>query len=162
MRTDIGTQVFPLRILRIGRGPNRIRPNVAEPARHSNAIRPNQILGFVVGGVGVIPDGIPFLLGGLIEVRVRKHTKSDDAGRVPVERADRQIFPARTRFHARVLLLVLERVRRAVRAALIEPEVVALRVRTGRLDVAGLVDEPEVVPAVVKEKFGRQCRRKRA
>src|SRR5690348_5086145 len=136
-------------MLRIGRGPNGVRPNVAESAGHSNAIRPNQILGLVVGWVGVIPNGIPFLLGGLIEVRVRKHTKPDDAGRVPVKRAHRNVFSSCADFYAWVLLLVLEWIGRAVRAALIQPQAEAVGVRPGRLFEAGLIYHAVVFPSVI-------------
>ena len=56
---------------------------------------------------------------------------------------------ARADRDARILRLVLERVGRTVGAALVEPQVVALRVRSAGFLEARLVDEPQVVPAVV-------------
>src|SRR6185295_17848500 len=68
---------------------------------------------------------------------------------------------ARAGGDAGILLLVLERIRRAVRRALIEPEAVALRIRPGRLDEARLVDQPEILPAVVTARLERRMRRHR-
>jgi hypothetical protein len=122
---------------------------MAEPARHADAVRPHQVLRQVIARVAVVTLRVPSLRCRLIEIRVREQAQADHAGRVAVERADRQILAAGTDFHARIFLLVLERVGRTILAALVEPQTEAIRIRRRRLLEARFVDQAEIVPAVV-------------
>ena len=138
---------------RIGRRIDRARPDMAEAAGHADAIGPHQLRIVVVFLVGVVAFGVPVLGGRLVEIGIGKQPQADDAGAIAVIGADRQGLPvadrraARADLDARIFRFILERIGRAVLAALIEPEAEALRVRTRRLFETGLVDKTEPAPA---------------
>ena len=138
---------------RIGGRIHRARSDVAEAARHADAIRPHQVLAVVVARVGVVALRVPGLGGLLVECGVREQAQADDAARIAVERADRlrravaERLAARADRDARILALVLERIGGAALGADVEPEAAPVRVGRGGALEARLVDEPEVVPA---------------
>ncbi len=147
---DVRAEVFPLRILRIVGRLDRVRPDVAEPARHADPVRPHELLPEVVALVGVVLRRIPLLGRRLIEIGIRKEPQADDAGRPSVGGADGQLVLApRADGDARVLLVVLEGVGRTVGPPPVEPEPVPVGIGPFRLLEARLVDETEEVPAVV-------------
>src|SRR5262249_54286328 len=90
-----------------------------------------------------------------------KEPQADDAARPAVVRAHGHIPAAGTDLHAGILLLVLEWIRRAVGAALVEPQPEALRIGTRGLLEARLVDQSEVFPSVVAAGLERGVRRQR-
>src|SRR5277367_1729196 len=83
---DVRTEILPLRILRIRRRLHRIWSDVAEPASHSDSIRPDQLLVVVIAWVFVKALGIPFLRCSFVEVRIRKQSQSHNPGRITVVR----------------------------------------------------------------------------
>src|SRR6266446_3512882 len=84
LSTHVGTQVFPLWIFGVSRRFHRIRSNMAECTRHSDAIRFNQLLGVVIGRVGVITLGVPNVGRRLVKCGIRKETQTDNSGRKAV------------------------------------------------------------------------------
>ena len=104
----------------------------------------------VVARVGVVATRRPTSSPPARRSRIREQPQADDAGRVAVVRSRRvDRLAARADRDARILLLVLERIGRAVGRALVEPEPVALGSGPVGLVEARLVDQPEVLPAVV-------------
>ena len=144
---DVGGEVLPLGVLRVGGRPDGARPDVAERARHADAVGPHQVLRVVVLRVGVVAHGVPLLGRRLVEVGIREQPEADDPRRLPVVGAHRHAPAPGSDPDARVPLLVLEGVGRTVRAPLVEPQAVALGIRAGRLVEAGLVDQAEILPA---------------
>ncbi len=142
-------EVRPARVLGIGGRADGIRADVAEPARHADPVRLDEIAGLVVLRVAVVALGIPLLAGVLVEGRVREQAQPDDPGGLTVVRPDRHRLAARANLDARVLRRVRERVRRARGIAHVEPQAVAVGIGAGRLPEARLVDEPEVLEPVV-------------
>src|SRR5689334_16623809 len=61
LRADVGAQVLPFRIFRVGRWTNRIWTYMAKATGHAHAVGPYQVLIVVIRGVSVELDGIPFL-----------------------------------------------------------------------------------------------------
>src|SRR5262249_37774379 len=125
LRADIAREILPLGMLGVVRGLHRVRADVAEATRHAYAIGADQILAVVVARVVVGSFGVPFLRRCLFEIRIREQAKPDDSRRISVVRTHGQLAvrqPASgADLYARVLLLVLERIGRAVRRALVEP-----------------------------------------
>ena len=121
LRADVRTQILPFGIFRIRRRLQRVRPDVAEAARHADAERLYQILRVVIVGIVVIAHRVPFFRRRFVKIRIGKEPETDDAARVPVVGAERHVLPARPDLHAGIFHLVLERVRRAVRPTLVEP-----------------------------------------
>ena len=161
LRAHVGAEVLPARALGVGRGLRRDRSDVTEGAGHADPVRLHQVLRQVVVGVVVVPLGIPPLGGRLIEGGVREEAQADDAARLPVVRPHRQVLAAGANRHPRILRLVLEGIGGTVGPALVEPEPVALRVGAGGLLEARLVDQAEVVPAVVPAELERRVRGER-
>ena len=87
LRPDVGAEVFPLRVLRVRRRLHRVRADVAEGARHADAVRPHQRVRVVVRGIGVVAIRVPRLRGRVVEVGVGKQAQPDDPRGIPVERA---------------------------------------------------------------------------
>ena len=108
---------------------------------------------------------IPFLGRRLVEVGIREQPQADDAGGLAVVGADRQrrLAAAAPIFDAGIFLLVLERDRAGSRAdpALVEPQAEAVGVGAGGLLEARLVDQAEVMPAVVAAELQRRVGRER-
>jgi len=128
------------------RGLDGVRADVAEPARHADPVRPDELFPEVVALVGVVLRRVPRLGRRLVEVGIREEPQAHDAGRPSVGGADRQLVLASgADGDAQVLLVVLERVRRTVGAPLVEPEAVAVGIGPFRLLEARLVDETEEV-----------------
>src|ERR1041384_7897287 len=166
LRTDVRTQVFPCRMLRIFGRLHRVRPDMAEGARHSHAIGLHEVLGEIVGRILVIALRIPFPGGLFVEFRIGEQPKSDDTAGITVERSDRQILPPCTDPYARVLRFVLKRVGWASRAynPLVEPEPEPIRIRSGAFFKTWFIDQTKIVPstiaAVVQIRMRRQCLQK--
>src|SRR6185436_17261188 len=97
-------------------------------ARHRDAIRPDQLVRVVIALVGIEAIRVPVLRRLLVEGRVRKQPEADDAGGLAVVRGLVDVLAARADGDAGILLRVLERIRRAVSRAVIEPEAVAIRI----------------------------------
>src|ERR1035438_5674438 len=108
---------------------------MAEGARHSYAIRPDQVLVVVVIGIGVVTVCVPLLSGGFIEIGIGEQAQTNDACGIPVVRANRDVFSASAYLHARILAFILERIWRTVGVAAVEPQTVSIRVRAGRLPI---------------------------
>ena len=140
---------------------DRARADVTEAARHADPVRLHQILRQVVARVLVEALRVPFLRRRLVEVGIGEQAQADDAGSPAVERTDRQVLAARADGHPGIFLFVLERIRRAITAAVIQPQAEARRIRAGRLVEAGLVDQAEVVPAIVAVALQAGIRRQR-
>src|SRR5438045_9404692 len=88
----------------------QIGADVAEAARHTDAVWPDEILVVVVTRVGVVADRVPCFLRRFVEVGVWKETQSDNPGRKPVIGTDWHASSARADFDAWVFLRVLERI----------------------------------------------------
>ena len=150
LRADGRAQVLPLRVSGSCRRLDRARADVAEAAGHADAVGPDQILVVVVVGVVVVLLGVPFLRGRLVEVGIREQPQADDAGRLAVERADRHVL-ARARRSPHPDISARSRTDRRGQsgAALVEPR--PKRSGSGPVGLveAGLVDQAEIVPAVV-------------
>src|SRR5215469_15566569 len=101
---------------------NGIRSHVAEAARHSDAIRPDEIFRIVVRRIGVVFVSIPLLLGSFIEIGIWKQAQPYHARRITVVGARRNVFAASAVFHAGIFRLVLERIGRTIGGALVEPQ----------------------------------------
>src|SRR5262249_36136139 len=144
-------EVRPLRVVGIGRRLDGARADVAEATRHADPIGSHEVLRVVVVRILVVALRVPFLGGGLVEVRVREQSQTDDAGGPAIGRSPREVLPPGADLHAGILLLVLERIRRTVGAdaTLVEPQPEALWVRAGRFLEARLVDQTQIFPAVV-------------
>src|ERR1051325_11524253 len=104
---DAIVEVFPLWTLGICRRLDWIRTNVTERARHTDAIRTNEVFVVVILRIAVVPLWIPVLRGFGVKVWVREETQPDDAARVTIVRTDRHglrqvlIWPARRQWLAR-------------------------------------------------------------
>ena len=149
LRAGVGVEVLPLGMLRVLGRIARIRADVAEAARHADAIGSHQLLVVVVARVGVEARRVPLRRRLLVEIRIREQPQADDAGCVTVVGADRHGLAARADFHAGVLGLVLERVGRATRAAHVQPQAEAIGARAAALVETRLVHQPEILPAIV-------------
>src|SRR5439155_26469337 len=97
--------------------------------------------GYVIARVSVIALRVPFLGCGLVEFGIGKETQADDAGRVPVQGADRHVVAAGAHGYTGIFLLVLKRIRRTVGPTLVEPQPVAGRVGTSGLFETGFVHQ---------------------
>ncbi len=155
LRSDRRVEIGPLRMGRVGWRVDRARTDVAEAAGHADPVGPHEVRILIVVRVGVIALGVPLVLRRLVEVGVREQAQADDAGRGAEGGADRQARavlegrPAGADLDPWIFALVLERIGRAVRAADIEPEAEPLRIGTGRLFEARLVERAEPAPARV-------------
>src|SRR5882672_8247516 len=98
LRANVGAQILPFWIFRIGRWLDRIRPNVTEAARHANTVWPDQFFVVVVGRIGIEAFRVPLLRGSFIEVWIWKKPKSHDSSRVAVIRACGNILATRSNF----------------------------------------------------------------
>src|SRR5687768_6943202 len=121
LRADRRAEVPPCRALRIRRRIDWIRTNVAERARHADAIGGNSL--GRVPDVAVVALGVPRLRRLRVEVRVGKQPQADDTAGVAVERSDGNRRPARADLHARMRGLVFKWIPRTIRtvAANVEP-----------------------------------------
>ena len=143
LRADVGAEILPLRIFRIGRRLNGIRPNMAKGARHSDTVGPDQLFVVVIARIVVKTLWIPTLRCGLVKVRVGKEAQADNAGWVAVERSCGNIFSACTDDDTRIFGVVLEGVCGAVCATL--RAIVRSVLRLVRWPCqTGLVDEAEI------------------
>src|ERR1041384_7927673 len=103
---DAIVQVFPFRTLGICRRLDWIRTNVTERARHTDAIRTNEVFVVVILRIAVVALWIPVLRGFGVKVGIREETQPDDAARVTVVRTDGHglwqvlIWPARRQWLA--------------------------------------------------------------
>ena len=149
LTADERAQVLPRRVLRIRRRLDRVGPDVTEPARHPDAIRPDEFWIRVIRRLVVEEVGVPDPARLLVEVGVRKQAQAHHAGGLPVVRPDRDGGPARANLDAFVCLGIGKGVGRALRIAHVEPEPEAVRIGPGRLAETRLVDEPEIAKAVV-------------
>src|SRR5262249_26457708 len=140
-------EVLPLRVVGVRGGPGRARPDVTEAARHRHPVRLHEIGAVVVGGVLVVALRVPLPGGGFVERGVGKGAKPDDAGRPSVVRPDGKVLAAGADLHARIFLLVLEGIRRAIGRALVEPQSKTRRVGARGLLEAWLFWQPPVLPA---------------
>src|SRR5262249_13178193 len=131
---DIRAQILPLRVLRIGWRLERVGADVTEAAGHNDTIRVHPDLAIIISGELVVSNRVPLLGPRLVEIRIRKESQADNARSIAVERSDRHILSARADFSSRILLLIFEGIRRAIRPgyAFVEPQTIALRVRSGR------------------------------
>src|SRR5262249_40916814 len=100
LRADVRAEVRPLWVARIGCRIHRIWSDVAEAARHPDAIRPYEVLAAVVveivfGAVGTSQRGVlrralvilrrvPPLRRFVVERRIREQPQPDDSGRLAV------------------------------------------------------------------------------
>ena len=149
LRTHVRAQVLPFRILWIGGRLDGVRPHVTEGAGHAHPIGADEVLGQVVLLVFVVLLRVPPLGRRLVEGGVGKQAQADDPRRIAVERSQGKVLAPGAEGHPGILLVVFEWIGRAAGGALVEPQVVALGVRAGRLFEAGLVGQSEVVPAIV-------------
>ena len=153
LRADGRTQVGEGWVRGVGRRVDRAGADMAEAARHADAVRTHQVLVVVVFLVGVVALGIPRLLRRLVEVGIGKQPQSHDAGRLAVIRANRHRLAARADGDTGIFRRVGERVGRAARLPLVQPQAEMLRVGTGRFVEAGFVDQPQIGPAGVAAEF---------
>ena len=77
--SDVARQVFPAWMLRIGRGMQRMRPDMAEAAGHADPVRPDQRRVAVIVGIAVETLRVPALARGSVEVRIGEQPQADDA-----------------------------------------------------------------------------------
>ena len=113
----------------------------------------------VVVGIGVIALRVPLLRRLFVEVGIREQPQTDDAGRVAVKRADRRCScRARRSSTPGYFCLVLKRIRRAVRPRACRAKAEAIRVGAGCLLETGLVDQAEIVPAIVAAELRARMR----
>ena len=84
MLADIVTQVHVLRLGRVGGRVRRIRARVAERARHADHVRPFEVLVVVVGGILVVPLGVPPRPRRRVEARIREESQPHDPAGPPV------------------------------------------------------------------------------
>lgn len=147
----VGVQVLPPGILGILRRTGRVGADVAEAAGHAHPVGPHQVLVVEVALVGVVAISVPGGLGRLVEGRVGEQAQTHDARGVAVIGSQRDVLAPRSDLHARVLRLVLERIRRALRILdpVVEPQTVAVLADAVSLLETRLVDQPEVLPPVV-------------
>src|SRR5262245_45525437 len=125
----VGAHVLPLRILGIVRRLDRVRSDMAEGARHRDAIRSHELAIEVVGGVVVEAIRIPTLARLLVEIGIGKQTEADDTRRLAVVGADGNSLAACAYFDSRKCVGVSKRIRWTRRIADIEPEPVPVRIR---------------------------------
>jgi hypothetical protein len=99
---------------------------------------------------------IPSLCRLGIEIRIGKQAQSDNAAGLAVERSNRNDSIAHANLYPRVFLFVFKWIGWAIGFALVEPETRVVRIRTGRLFKAGIIDQPEILPATVTAVFQRR------
>ena len=143
------------RMRRIGRRIHRARADVAEAARHADAVRPHQVLAVVVARdrCSSAPGPTPW--------RPSRRTPDSGTGagrrcRWHSRRTSRPAASCRRRAACRAsrsatpgyLLSFSNGSARAVLAAHVEPEAAPVRVGPGRGLEARLVDQAEVLPAI--------------
>src|SRR5260370_13914751 len=128
---------------------------MAKSAGHAHAIGLYEVGILVVIHVGIVFLRVPAVLCGLVKIRVREQPKADNAcwiaeigpkwqlGNIGESRA------AGADRHARISLLVLERVWRTVLAACIKPEAKALRIGGRGFVKARLIDRAQPIPTRV-------------
>ena len=155
---DGRVEVFPGRVFGIRGRIDRARADVAEAARHTDPVWPDQILGEIVVRILVVAHRVPVALRLGVEGGVGEQPQSDHACGFAVVGADRHVAATRTDLDTGIFVLVGKRVRRAVRPALVEPQSEALRIGAGCLLEAGLVDHPEILPPVVAAVLERRVR----
>ncbi len=153
LRAGGRAQIFPLRLFGIGGRLFGIGADMAKAARHADAVGPHQILRQIVVRVVVKALRVPALGRRLVECRVGEQAQPENAGRLAVIGAGGDVLAARADRHTRIFCRVGERVGRAVRVALVEPQPVMLGVGAGGLGKARLVDQPEIIPAIVAAVF---------
>ena len=130
-------------------GLNRTRTNVAEGARHAHAIGPNQVFRCSKKDRRSSAAG---------PISSRQPRRSLDSGTAAIRRCrwhSRRYEPS-GRFLPRAPILtpgyfalVLERIRRTIRAALIEPQSVTIGIGAGGFFKARLIDQAQIIPAIV-------------
>src|SRR5947209_7553329 len=148
LRARIAVDVRPLGILRILWRIARIHADVAEAARHADAIRLHQVGAVVIRRIGVIALRAPRLLGLFIERWIGEEPQAENTRGIAVQRSDGDVLAARADLDAGILRFVLVRIGSASGLAIVEPEAEAVGARPGRLLKARLIDQPEVGPAV--------------
>ncbi len=133
---------------------------MAKAARHADPIGPHQLFRQIIVRVVVKALRVPALGRHFVKSRVRKQAQPDNPSRLAVVGSGGDGLAARPDRHTRVFGCVGERVGRAIRAALVEPQPVMLGVGGGGLGKARLVDEAQIGPAIVAAVFeagrGRQ------
>lgn len=110
-----------MRVLRIVRRIERVRADVAEGARHADAVWPDQFGVVVVAGIGVVALRIPALLRRFVEIGIGEQPQPNDAARLTIDGSDRHGAAAGPHLCALERVGIGERIGRAVRVALIEP-----------------------------------------
>src|SRR3954464_6080484 len=120
-------------VFRVGRRLHRAGADVAEPARHANAIRLDEIPRVVITRGPVVPLRVPFAARLSVEGRVGKESQADNPGRLAVVGAHGHRLAAGANLNALVLVRVREWVRTAVAVPHVQPQAVPVRVRPGRL-----------------------------
>src|SRR6185437_2455840 len=108
---------------------DRARPDMAEAARHADAIGTHQLLVVVVARIAEIALRIPSRCSCRIEGRVRKQPQSEYATRIAVQGAHGYCLAACPNRDARILALVLKGISRAVRPPNVQQQTKALRIR---------------------------------
>src|SRR5262245_61249438 len=112
LRADDGAKIFPRWMLGVGWWSERVWPDMAEPAGHTDPVRAHQILVQVVVRIRVIALGIPVLARLFVEGWVGKQAQSDDTGGLAIVRTDRNCaVTARADFHPFVIHLARKRIR---------------------------------------------------
>src|ERR1700740_3075725 len=85
LSADVGAEILPLWIIRVGRRLDRIGANMAKAAGHSDTIGAHEMLVVIVGRVGVIAYGVPVFGRFLIEVWVGKEAQANDSGFIAIK-----------------------------------------------------------------------------
>ena len=150
LRADVRAEVRPARVLGIGGRMDGIRADVAEPARHADAVRLDEIAATSSSsGRGssarrptscARPRRSPG--SGTGATRRCRWARRSTSRPAPSCRARRSRCPGTSSAFG-------ERIRRAGGIAHVEPQAVAVGIGAGGLPEARLVDEPEVLEPVV-------------
>ena len=126
---------------------------MAESAGHTDAVRTNKLLIVVIVWIGVIAYRIPSPSSRLVELRIRKESKTHDTGADSIVRANRHILASCSELYAWILGLIFKRIGWTILAASIQPETIVLRIRACTFLEAGLVYESEIGPPIVPVAF---------
>src|ERR1700733_10057662 len=140
---------------RVGRRMDRARTDMAEAARHTDSVWPDELRVGIIFVVAVIALRIPARLRGLVKFGVGKEPQTKDPSRLSEIGADGQRgsvlegLAALADLDARIIRCVLERVGRAAGAAMVKPEAEMCWVWRRWLLEARLVDCAQPFPARV-------------
>jgi hypothetical protein len=123
---------------------------MAERARHADPVRTDEILVIIICWIVIKLLRIPLFLRLFIEGGIGKQAQADHAGGVAIIRSGRKRLAATpcANLDAGIFGRVLERVRRAVGIAHVEPQPKAVCPRSGGRREARLVHHAEPVPSL--------------